>query len=91
MRKLIKTLPVSGLAAAIAMSGSYAQVAVAVLVAVLGAMWVLADDRRTARLVTLIRASRYRDLAPETDSSGACRPGPSAEATLPPASSVASV
>ena len=53
-----KVLPVSTVAAAIAISKSYTLLGVAILVAVVVVLWVLADDKRTERLVRVIQAIR---------------------------------
>jgi hypothetical protein len=55
-------------AAAIAFPGSHTLLIAAALIAVIGVLWVLADDKRTERLVRVIRAIRRQQHvgAPET-------------------------
>lgn len=67
MRKLTKILPVSGITAAIAITGSCTPMILAILAAIIGAMWVLARDERTKRLIGVIRAIRCQGDTPEPE------------------------
>jgi hypothetical protein len=58
-----KVLPVSTVAAAIAIFRSYTLLGAAILVAVVVVLWVLADDKRTERLVRVIQAIRPQQYA----------------------------